>query len=244
MVELDAPQLDTVFHALGDATRRRMLRELAGGERTVGQLAEPFAISLAAASKHIKALENAGLIRREVRGRTHLCRLDPGPLASAHEWLSFYERFWTDRLDVLERLLREEDARQIPNPEKETTNERTRDPGRLWRADRARHAEDPAPSARPDRARLGLSHRERAAPPVAGGGPDGDEGRRALRARLAQRRAHRPARPAAGRLPRGAPDAEPDHRARSAPQARHHLGRQRRRLLRAGADRATRCCSP
>jgi DNA-binding transcriptional ArsR family regulator len=118
MVELQAAPLDTVFHALGDATRRRMLRDLAAGERTVGQLAEPFAISLAAASKHIKALENAGLIRREVRGRTHLCRLDPGPLASAHEWLGFYERFWTDRLDALERLLREEDARKSPPPSK------------------------------------------------------------------------------------------------------------------------------
>jgi DNA-binding transcriptional ArsR family regulator len=114
MVELEAHQLDTVFHALGDATRRRMLRELVSGERTVSQLAEPFAISLAAASKHIKALENAGLICREVRGRTHLCRLDPGPLANAHQWLSFYERFWIDRLDVLERLLRAEDARKSP----------------------------------------------------------------------------------------------------------------------------------
>lgn len=114
MVELEAPQLDTVFHALGDATRRRMLRELAGGERTVSQLAQPFSISLAAASKHIKALEHAGLIRREVRGRTHMCRLDPGPLASAQEWLRFYERFWTGRLDVLEGLLRAEDARKTP----------------------------------------------------------------------------------------------------------------------------------
>jgi DNA-binding transcriptional ArsR family regulator len=114
MVEYKA--LDAVFHALGDATRRRMLSELAGGERTVGQLAEPFAISLAAASKHIKALENAGMIRREVRGRTHLCRLDPGPLATAHQWLSSYECFWSDRLDVLERLLREEDARKPPTP--------------------------------------------------------------------------------------------------------------------------------
>ena len=111
MVEHHAPQLDSVFHALGDATRRRMLRDLAGGERTVGELAKPFAISLAAASKHIKALENAGLIRREVRGTTHLCRLDPGPLAGAHEWLDAYERFWTDRLDDLERLLRQDDAR-------------------------------------------------------------------------------------------------------------------------------------
>src|SRR6185503_21366828 len=77
MVELQTPALDTVFHALGDATRRRMLRALADGERTVGQLAQPFAISLAAASKHIRALEQAGLIRREVRGRTHMCRIDP-----------------------------------------------------------------------------------------------------------------------------------------------------------------------
>ena len=118
MVELETPRLNSVFRALGDATRRRMLSELALGERTVGELAEPFAISLAAASKHIKARENAGLIRREVRGRTHLCRLDPGPLASAHQWLSFYERFWTERLDVLDRLLRNEDERQSPTPKK------------------------------------------------------------------------------------------------------------------------------
>ena len=118
MVELDSSRLDAVFHALGDATRRRMLRELAEGERSVGQLAEPFAMSLAAASKHIKALEGAGLIRREVRGRTHVCHLDPGPLASADEWLRHYERFWTDRLDTLEWLLRKDDSRS-PKPEGE-----------------------------------------------------------------------------------------------------------------------------
>jgi len=112
MVELQAARMNSIFHALGDATRRQMLRDLAGHERTVGELAEPFSISLAAASKHIKVLESAGLIRREVRGRTHLCRLDPGPLASAHEWLSFYERFWTERLDALEQLLHAEDARK------------------------------------------------------------------------------------------------------------------------------------
>jgi DNA-binding transcriptional ArsR family regulator len=117
MVDKETHRLNAVFHALGDATRRRMLRELTGGERTVSQLAEPFAISLAAASKHIKALEHAGLIRREIRGRIHLCRLEPGPLASAHQWLSSYEAFWSDRLDVLERLLREEDARKTLAPE-------------------------------------------------------------------------------------------------------------------------------
>jgi DNA-binding transcriptional ArsR family regulator len=115
MVELNLPQLDAVFHALGDPTRRQMLRDLAEGERSVGQLGEPFAISFQAASKHIKVLEHAGLIRREVRGRTHLCHLEPGPLASAHQWLGFYERFWTDRLDVLERLLREDDTRRSRN---------------------------------------------------------------------------------------------------------------------------------
>lgn len=118
MVELlDSPRLDTVFHALGDATRRRMLNEMAGRQRTVSQLAEPFSMSLAAASKHLKVLENAGLVRREVRGRTHYCSLEPGPLASAHDWLSHYERFWTGRLDVLERLLREADSKIVPKPE-------------------------------------------------------------------------------------------------------------------------------
>lgn len=107
MVEQQTLQLDTVFHALGDATRRHMLRQLADGEQTVSELAEPFEMSLAAASKHIKSLEKAGLIRREVRGRTHICRLEPGPLASASEWLGFYQRFWTGRLDHLERLMRE-----------------------------------------------------------------------------------------------------------------------------------------
>ena len=108
-----------VFHALGDPTRRQMLSELTGGERTVGQLAQPFAMSLAAASKHIKVLESAGLIEREVRGRTHLCRLQAEPLAGAHQWLSFYKRFWTERLDALERLLREEDVSKTPTPEGE-----------------------------------------------------------------------------------------------------------------------------
>lgn len=121
MVELQTPQLNALFHALGDATRRRMIRELSEGERTVGQLAEPFEITLAAASKHIKVLEKAGLIQREVRGRSHVCRLDPGPLASAHEWLSFYQRFWSGRLDLLESLLREEDGTTPDEPKGDKT---------------------------------------------------------------------------------------------------------------------------
>ena len=119
MVDLDSSRLDSVFHALGDGTRRQMLRELTRGQRTVSELAQPFAMSLAAASKHIKALESAGLVRRQVRGRTHHVRLDPTTLAGAFEWLKHYERFWTDRLNVLERLLREEQAPRSPQPKGE-----------------------------------------------------------------------------------------------------------------------------
>lgn len=118
MVDDPAARLDAVFHALGDTTRRAMLADLALGDRTVGQLADPFAISLAAASKHIKALEAAGLIRREVRGRTHICRLAPEPLAAAHDWLAVYERFWTSRLDILDRLLRQDAAPSTTPPTK------------------------------------------------------------------------------------------------------------------------------
>ena len=110
MVEHDSHALDTIFHALGDATRRAMLGDLAVGERTVGELAQPFAMSLAAASKHIKVLEAAGLIRRDVRGRTHMCSLEPAPLMSADQWIGVYRRFWTHRLDTLEQLLRAADA--------------------------------------------------------------------------------------------------------------------------------------
>jgi DNA-binding transcriptional ArsR family regulator len=87
-----------------------MLRDLAIRERTVGELAEPHRMTLAAASKHVKVLEAAGLIRREVQWRTHWCYLNAAPLAAAHGELAFYERFWTGRLDELERVLREDDA--------------------------------------------------------------------------------------------------------------------------------------
>jgi DNA-binding transcriptional ArsR family regulator len=110
MIEYQPTPLDQVFHALADPTRRAMLARLADGERSVGELAAPFEMSLAAASKHIRTLERAGLIKRDVRGRTHICALDPIPLADANEWLKRYARFWNARLDALEALLRSEDA--------------------------------------------------------------------------------------------------------------------------------------
>lgn len=117
MVDKYSRDLDAVFRALADPTRRAMLRELAAGPRTVGELAAPFEISLAGASKHVQALERAGLIAREIQGRVHVCRLDARPLHAGAEWIRHYERFWAGRLDALETLLRAEDARKAaPTP--------------------------------------------------------------------------------------------------------------------------------
>jgi DNA-binding transcriptional ArsR family regulator len=108
MVEHSA-HLDAVFHALSDRTRRAMLGRLAQRERTIGELATPFSMSLAGASKHVKVLERAGLVTRMIRGRTHYCRLRATRLQEAEAWLKRYERFWNENLDQLEALLREED---------------------------------------------------------------------------------------------------------------------------------------
>jgi len=115
MVEHNPTQLDEVFHALADGTRRAMLLTLAEQPASIGELAAPFDISLAAASKHIKVLERAGLVRREVLGRTHVCSLNAAPLHAGMEWIRHYEQFWNQRLDALESLLKAEDAaRPVP----------------------------------------------------------------------------------------------------------------------------------
>ena len=108
MVEYSA-HLDAVFHALADPTRRAMLGHLAERELTIGELATPFHMSFAGASKHVRVLEDAGLVKRTIRGRTHLCRLEAARLAEANAWLRRYERFWSAKLDALEALLLEED---------------------------------------------------------------------------------------------------------------------------------------
>lgn len=109
MVKLSSSPLDAIFHALADPTRRAILHTLAEGEYSIGELAAPFAMSLAAASKHIKALEQAGLVQRSVQGRNHLCRLAPEPMLQAMLWLQTYEHFWAERLDALEQALRQAD---------------------------------------------------------------------------------------------------------------------------------------
>lgn len=98
-------RLDTTFHALADPTRRGMLATLALGEKSIGELAEPFAMSFAGAAKHVKVLEGAGLVARRKVGRNQICRLNAGPLAEADQWLRQWEQFWNLQLDRLEALL-------------------------------------------------------------------------------------------------------------------------------------------
>lgn len=114
MVEQDAARLDAVFHALSDRTRRAMLRALATGERSVSDLAAPHAMTLAGASKHVAVLERAGLVRRELKGRSRVCRLTPAPLGEANSWLDYYERFWNARLDALDALFAAEHSKGGP----------------------------------------------------------------------------------------------------------------------------------
>src|SRR4029453_18268470 len=160
--------LDAVFHALADPTRRAMLGHLAERELTIGELATPFHMSFAGASKHVRVLESAGLVKRTIRGRTHLCRLEAARLADANAWLRRYERFWNAKLDALEALLLEEEKAKAKK-EKEKKDE-FKDRARcLWRVDRADHAQDSKAAARPDRTHLGLSHRQRIAPQMDGG---------------------------------------------------------------------------
>ncbi|MGQ0646550.1 MAG: ArsR/SmtB family transcription factor [Gemmatimonadaceae bacterium] len=97
--------LDTTFSALADPVRRTMLGQLRGGEASVGELAAPHAITLAAMLKHVRYLERAGLVRARKEGRTRICRLVPKPLASVDKWLSHYRDFWQGQLDSLDRYL-------------------------------------------------------------------------------------------------------------------------------------------
>ena len=100
-------ELDATFHALADPTRRAILARLASGEATVNQLAEPFAISLPAISKHLKVLERAGLITRTRDAQFRPCRLETDPLKEAHDWIDRYREHWEERFDRLAEYLKE-----------------------------------------------------------------------------------------------------------------------------------------
>ena len=113
MVNILQNGLDLTFGALADPTRRAILARLTQGEATVGELAEPFAISLPAISKHLSVLENAGLVARMREGRTIRCRLEDKPLEDAEGWIERHRRFWNAQLDALGDYL--EQPKDPPN---------------------------------------------------------------------------------------------------------------------------------
>ena len=98
-------RLDGVFHALGHRARRALLTRLAQAPASITELARPFSMSLPAVSRHIRVLEQAGLVARTVDGRIHQCSLDPLPLQAAEVWLSGYRKFWEESLDSLARYV-------------------------------------------------------------------------------------------------------------------------------------------
>ena len=101
MVEYNVDALDDTFHALAHPVRREIVSQLAGNRQTILELASHFDISLNGVSKHIKVLEDAGLIQRDIHGRTHYCTLNPAPLQHADAWIEHYTSFWNQRLDAL-----------------------------------------------------------------------------------------------------------------------------------------------
>ncbi len=105
MVKYTNEELNHVFHALADTTRRGILARLAQGEALVTELAEPFDMSLPAISKHLNVLEKAGLLQRHKDGRIRRCQLNAGPLEDAADWIKFYRQFWETRLDSLAEYL-------------------------------------------------------------------------------------------------------------------------------------------
>ncbi|MEX0893222.1 MAG: metalloregulator ArsR/SmtB family transcription factor [Gemmatimonadota bacterium] len=106
---LNAPELDAIFAALADPKRRAILERLADGDATVGELAEPFAVSRPAISKHLAVLERAGLVHRLAEGRVTRCQADPVPLDAVSAWVERYRAFWVERLGALARYLEQEE---------------------------------------------------------------------------------------------------------------------------------------
>jgi DNA-binding transcriptional ArsR family regulator len=107
MVNSRAGRLDGTFGAMAHPIRRGILAQLATGEATVAELARPYDVSAPAISKHMRILEEAGLLSRTRQGREHRCRLEPARLKDAQAWIEQQRQFWNDRLDALERYLKE-----------------------------------------------------------------------------------------------------------------------------------------
>jgi DNA-binding transcriptional ArsR family regulator len=107
MVKCSPRLLNRTFAALADPTRRRILEQLAGGDRCVTDLAQPYRMSLPAVSKHLRVLENAGLVRRKRDGRVHRLKLEAKPMQQAQAWLEEYRKFWETSFDRLDEYLKQ-----------------------------------------------------------------------------------------------------------------------------------------
>jgi DNA-binding transcriptional ArsR family regulator len=117
-----SPALDRVFHALAHPARRAILRRLSEHEQNLSELTAPLRMSFPAASKHVRVLERARLVRRRIAGRSHLCRLDARPLKDVAEWTENYRRFWERRFEALDNVLAELQSQTRPSPRKPSTN--------------------------------------------------------------------------------------------------------------------------
>jgi DNA-binding transcriptional ArsR family regulator len=107
MVNYNPHHLDLAFGALAHPIRRGIIARLSAGEATIAELARPFKVSAPAISKHMRILEEAGLLSRKKHGREHRCRLEQNRMKEAADWLERHRKFWNDRLDALERYLKE-----------------------------------------------------------------------------------------------------------------------------------------
>jgi DNA-binding transcriptional ArsR family regulator len=150
MVNYSTAALDSTFGALADPTRRAILGRLARGEAIVTELAEPFRVSLPAVSKHVRVLETAGLLEREVDGRVHRCRLAARPMKNAAAWLQQYRAFWEVQFDALAKYLetnvsKENQSWQAHGKAKQAPVSRSKSAGRSRR--RAKKSSPRGPSA-------------------------------------------------------------------------------------------------
>lgn len=139
--------LNKTFSALADPTRRAIISRLARGESSVGELAAPFEMSWPAISKHLRVLEDAGLMKREKTGRVHRCRLEPGPMKDAAEWIAFYRQFWEGQFEALADFL-----------------ENTSDKEKQEWPDRIQNRESPSSSGAPSKPRGKKSSRRGRSP--------------------------------------------------------------------------------
>jgi DNA-binding transcriptional ArsR family regulator len=150
--------LDATFAALADPTRRAILARLALGEATVGELAAPFEVSLPAISKHLRVLESAGLLRREIDGRVHRCRLAPDPMKDAAGWIESYRAFWESQFDGLVKYL--EATGQSANENRPANEEKPK-----WQPHQAAAAHAPQKTSRSKSGGRSVRRGKKSSPP-------------------------------------------------------------------------------